>query len=60
MGWQSGGWGNHSVLIFLVEVEIVILDVGLNLKVEITFEELGCMMVQRLPQEGAHIYCNNT
>ena len=45
MGWQSGGWRNHSVLIFLVEVEIVILDVGLNLKVEITFEEFGYMMV---------------
>ena len=45
MGWQSGGWGYHSVLIFLVEVEIVILDVGLNLKVEITFEELRYMMV---------------
>ena len=60
MGWQSGGWGYHSVLLFLVEVEIVILDVGLNLKVEITFEELGYMMVQRLPQEGAHIYCNDT
>ena len=35
-------------------MELVILDVGLTLKDEITFEELGWF--QGLSVEGAHIY----
>ena len=38
MGWQSGGVGKSQCTDFVVEVEIVILDVGLTLKVEIAFE----------------------
>ena len=45
MGWQSWGVEKSQCTNFGVDVEIVILDVGLNLKVEITFEELRYMMV---------------
>ena len=54
MGWQSGGVGKSQCTDFGVEVEIVILDVGLTLKDEITFEELRWF--QGLSIEGAHIY----
>ena len=55
MGWQSGrGGGEITVNWFWGYVEIVILDVGLTLKDEITFEELRWF--QGLSIEGAHIY----
>ena len=52
MGWQSGGVGKSQCTDFGVEVEIVILDVGLTLKDEITLEELGYLMVSRTVARG--------
>ena len=44
---KAGGWGKSQCTDIGVDVEIVILDVGLTFEVyiEITFEELSYMMV---------------